>query len=131
MCCHSHRSGEPVEDAGVDAVEVDAELEGRRGEHGVELAGDERLFDGVALFGEEAPAIGGYPPSLRGRHLVPGARRDDLGRAPARAEAQRAMSTPHELGDQAGGFGVRRRADALVLVEQRRVPQRDGPLATR
>src|SRR5438045_3551400 len=54
------RAGEAVEHAGVEATDVDAELEGRGGDHAAHLAVEELVLDLASLLGEIAAAIGAH-----------------------------------------------------------------------
>ena len=86
------RAGEPVEHAGVEPADVDAELECRGGHHAAQPAAEQLAFDLPSFFREVAAAVGrttfgevvGQPAS----HV----RGDDLGAATAATEADRSMT---------------------------------------
>ena len=101
-------AGEPVEHAGVEAPDVDAELERGGGDDPPEVAAEQLALDLASLGGQVAAAVGPHlPGQLRGQpptHLGG----DQLGSLAAAAERDRAMTTTDELGDQHRGLAVGR-----------------------
>ena len=60
------RAGEAVDHHRVEAADVDAELERRRGHDAGQLPGEQLVLDGAALLGEVAAAVGPHPPRASG-----------------------------------------------------------------
>ena len=90
---------------------------------------NEALLDLAALRGRVAGAVGREPGGVAeavGRELV-----DQLGGAAALREHERAQAALDEVGHQLRRLGERARPLAQLLVDQRRVPERDRPLGLR
>ena len=123
---------------GVEAADVDAQLErvGRR--HRQQIPPLEPLLDLAAVLGQISAPVG--------RHLVGEVgvdrrqrrtrlQRDRLGASPAAYEGQRADAVGHQVGDQVsrlGGGGAPNGGSVLALQgRQRRLPERDRCTAVR
>lgn len=107
---------------GVQPRDVDAEFEGGGGGEAEQLAGVEGAFEGAALLGEIAAAVGGDPPDQRAVDLGEaflGDQRDQLGATPGPYEGHRADALDGEVGQQVGRLGGGRTADrgALLAVQ--------------
>ena len=105
------------------------ELERVRRGDAEQLALEQPPLDLAPLRGRVAGAVG------RERRVVPepvgGEAVDQLGRAPALGEAERAQAARDEVGQQPRRLAERARSQAELLVGQRRVPERDRPLGAR
>ncbi len=92
----------------VQAGDVHAQLQGRRGGETEELAGVQGAFQGAALLGEVAAAVGRDTPGQGavdlGESLL-GDHRDQFGAAPGADEGDRAHALHGEVGQQVGGLG--------------------------
>ncbi len=123
---------------GVQAGDVDAEFQGGGGGEAEELAGVEGAFEGSALLGQIAAAVGGHAPDERAVDLGEpflGDHGDQFG-APAGAdEGDRAHALHGQVGEQVGGLGGGGAPDrcALLAVQlgERRLPQGEDHLAAR
>ncbi|NJP74042.1 flp pilus-assembly TadE/G-like family protein [Streptomyces sp. C1-2] len=104
---------------GVEAGDVDAQLQGGGGGEAEEFAGVQRAFQGAAFLGEVAAAVGGDTPGERavdlGQPLL-GDERDQLGTAPGADEGDRAHVLHDEVGQQIGGLGGGGAADGGALL---------------
>jgi hypothetical protein len=97
---------EPVEHAGVEPADVDAQLQRVGGDDAAQLAVGQRLLDLAALLGQVAAAVGphrvvevgGQPPAGGGSH--------HLGAAAAAAEADGPVAAADQLGEQLRGVAV-------------------------
>ena len=123
---------------GVEPGDVDAEFEGGGGGEAEELAGVQGAFQGAALLGEVAAAVGGDAPGEGAVDLGEaflGDHRDQLGAAPGAYEGDRADALDGEVGQQVGGLGGGGTADgrALLAVQlgQRGLPEGEDQLAAR
>ncbi len=116
-------------DHGVEHPDVDPELERVRRAHTEQLAGEEALLDLASLRGCVPGAVRREPGGIAeavGRELV-----DQLGGAAALREHERAQAALDEISHQLRRLGERARPLAQLLVDQRRVPERDRPLRFR
>ena len=131
-CCRSDATvpGKPTEIDAVEQADVDPELERVRRRHAEQLALEQPPLDLAPLRGRVAGAVGRAAgessPEAVGREAV-----DQLGRAAALGEAERAQAALDEVGHQPRRLAERARAQAELLVGQRRVPERDRPLGAR
>ena len=122
--------GKPTEIGAVEVADVDAELERVGRGDAEQVALDEPPLDLASLLRRVAGAIGREP--RRGFRIEPiaGEAVDELGRLAALREADRPQAATHEPGQQARRLTERACADPGLGVEQRRVPERDGPLGS-
>lgn len=124
------------DDDGVQAGDVDAEFEGGGGGQAEKPAGVQGAFQGAALLGEIAPAVGGDPGGQGavdlGKALL-GDDGDQFGAAPGAYEGDRADALDGQIGEEVGGLGGGGAADggALLAVQlgQRRFPQGEDHFA--
>ena len=123
------RAGEAVDDAGVEAADVDAELERGRADDAAQRPRRERAFDLAPLVGEVAGPVG---PHRAGEHRRPALhlRGDDLGGAPAPTEGDHAVVVAGERRGEQRGLAVGGVPQAGELVGGG-LQQGDGALALR
>ena len=124
-----NRSREADRDDRVEHADVDAELERVRRADSEQLAGEEALLDLAPLRGRVAGAVRREARRVAepvGRELV-----DQLRGAAALGEDERAQAAFDEVGHQLRRLGERARPLAQLLVDERRVPERDRPLGLR
>ena len=127
-----HGAGEGHADRGVQAAHVDPQLQRVGGHHGQQLSGHQARLDLAPLGRRVAGAVGsdqlrqvGPPALLQAQPREP---QDQLHAAARAQEADRAHLLLHEVREEVGRLGQRRRAGAGALVDQRGVPHRDPPL---
>ena len=126
-----HRPREADRDRAVEEPDVDSQLEGVGRGDAEELTLDESPLDLAPLRRCVARPVGG---ESCGRGLVEpfgGEAMHELGCAPALGEADRAQVAADELGEDPRGLAERARPHPQLLVEERRVPEGDGPLGAR
>ena len=118
---------------GVEAGDVDAELQGVRRGHPEQVPGREGPLQLPPLLRQVAAAVGVHPPHQVVATAVvqqpPGLVGHRLRAAPGPHERQRAGAAFHQVGQQAGGVGGRgppqRGAVLAGALGQRRLPQRE------
>ena len=114
---------EAVEDAGVEAADVDAELEGGGGHDGPEAPGEQVGLDLATLGGQVAAAVGGHAvPQLPGEPALD-LGGHHLGPSSAATEGDGAMAVEDHAGHQVGRLLVGRPLGtvglpAVVVVRQ-------------
>src|SRR5205823_3573358 len=123
------RSRKAVEHAGVEGADVDAQLECARRDDTPQPPFEQLAFDLAPLLGEVAAAIGTDELAHLGGKPSPGIGGDQFGSLAAAAERDGATVVADERRQQRGSLDVRRRACAGVLVEERRVPEREETFA--
>ena len=129
----SQGAGEALEDDGVEAGHVDAELQGVGGGHTEELALREGRLQLPAFLGEVAAPVGGHRLGQRGPEAafqpVPRLTGDELGAAPARREGDRPQAAPDHVGQQPADLGCGRGPPAFRRVDHGPVEEghRPGP----
>ena len=127
------RSREAVEDRDVECADVDAEFERRGADHAIDAARAQAPFRRASFGRQVASAVRADPRGLArvvvehvlevlGQHLDHQARLREHDRLHLRAD--RVPREPHRL-------RTRRRADAEIGIDHRRVPQEHMPLADR
>ena len=123
---------EAVDDDGVEAADVDAELERVGGGDPEQLAVGEPAFELPALLGQVAGTVRGDRgrprAGARGREDAPGVPGDELRAAAAAGEGERGVTGGDEPRQELGGLDVRRRPRAGGRVEQRPLPEREAAL---
>ncbi len=128
-------AGEARHDHGVQPGDVDTELQRVRGGDPEQVAADQRGLQRPPLLRQVAAAVGRHPRHQRRVHLGEHplrAERRQLRTPPRADEGQRAGALDDEVGQhparlRAGGAAHRRTVLPGQLVEQGRLPQRDGP----
>ncbi len=125
------RAGEAGRDHAVEQADVDPELERVGGRDAEQLARGEPPLDLAPLTRRVPGAVGGEPVAVLAAEPVDGEAVDQLRRLAALGEAERPQPARDELGHQPRRLAERARADAELLVEERRVPERDRPLGAR
>ena len=128
-------AGEAGHQHGVEAADVDAELEGVGRRQPEQLARAQRLLERAALLGQVAAAVGRDPAGQRRVDLgeqLGGGQRHLLGAAPRPDEGQGADALGDQVGEQVGGLGgggaAHRRAVLAGVGGERRLPQRERDL---
>ena len=124
-----HRAGEADRDHRVQRADVDPELECVGRAHSEQLAGEQPLLDLASLSRRVAGSVGREPRRVAersARELV-----DQLGRAAALGEDERAQASLHEVGHELRGVGEGTGALTELLVDQLGIPERDRPLGLR
>lgn len=123
---------------GVEAGDVDAEFQGRRRGEAEEFAGVQGAFQGAALLGEVAAAVGRDTPGQGAVDLAQpflGDDRDQLGAAPGADEGDCADALDGEVGEQVGGLRGRRAAHRSALLAlhlgERGLPQGEHQFTAR
>ncbi len=119
---------------GVQAGDVDAQLQGVGGRHPQQVTGRQRPLQLPALLGQVAAPVGLHPSGQVGPAAVDqdaaGLVGDRLGRAPRPHEGQRPGALLHQVGQQPGGVGGRGATQRGTVLPgplgQRRLPQREG-----
>ncbi len=131
-------AGVAGEEDGVEAGDVDAQLEGRGGGEAQQLAGVQGALDGAALLGEVAAAVGGDAGgegAVHGGEPFLGDQGDELGAASGADEGDGAHPLDGEVGEQVGGLGGGGAADggAPLAVElgERGLPEGEDEFAAR
>ena len=131
-------AGVAGDEHGVEAGDVHAQFERGGGGQAEQLAVVQRAFEGAALLGQVAAAVGGDPVRQRAvdlREPFLGDQGDQFGAAPGAYEGDGAHALDGEVGEQVGGLRGGGPADgrALFAVQfgQRRLPQREDQLAAR
>ncbi len=129
------RAGERDADRGVERADVDPQLQRVGGHDAEQLALDEPALQLAPLLRRVAGAVGRDP---RGQLAAPGVlqrelreARDQLDRLARLHEHDRARAVADQLGQQVGGLGQRGAARRELLIDDRRVPHRHGPLRAR
>ncbi len=124
-------AGEAREQDGVEAADVDAELERVGRGQAEQSPGTQRLLELATLLGEVAAAVGGDLVDERGidlREQAPGGQGDGLGSAARPDEGEGAHPVDDQVGQQVGdlarGRAPRRRAVLADAGHERRLPQR-------
>ena len=129
------RAGEGDADRGVELADVDAELERVGGDHGEQLAAGELGLDLAPLLGRVAGAVGRDPRRQPGLAVLlePARVKRWISSIPRRLRRKQIVRAPldDQVGEQLGGLRERRAAGHRLLVDQRRVPDRDPPLRAR
>ncbi len=130
--------GEPRHQYGVEAADVDAELESVGRGQSDELPGAQVRLQRPAFLREVATAVGGHPPRERRVDLgqEPGSGHGHLlGAAAGPDERQRPHVLGHQVGEQVGGLGRGGAADRCAVLAgpggEGRLPQRQRHLAAR
>ena len=123
------RSGEADRDHAVEQADIDPELERVRCRDAEQLTLEQAPLDLAPLRRRVTRAIG------RERRVVAepvgGEAVDQLGGPPALGEAERAQTARDQIGHQLRGLAQRARAQAQLLVGERRVPERHRALGPR
>ncbi len=112
-------AGPAGEHDGVEAADVQAELEGVGGGDAEQLAALQPLLERAALLRQVARAVGRDPVDELGRRLgqrPAGGQRDRLGAAAGAHEGQRPGALDDQVGQQLGGLGVRRAAHRCAVL---------------
>ncbi len=125
----SDRSGETVDHARVEPADVDAELEGARGDDAGKTAVEQLGLDLPALGREVAASVGTHLVREVVADLSSDCARDDLCGLAAPTERDRARALLEQRRREGGGLDVRRATSSRLDVEQGWVPQRKEPFA--
>ena len=104
------RSGEPVEDTGVETADVDPELQRRGGDHAAEQAAGEQVLDLASLLGEVPRPVGSHGVGQLVRQPGRDVAGDELGALAAAAERDRAVAGLDQPRGDRRGLRVRRGA---------------------
>ena len=123
------RPREADRDHAVEQADVDSELERVRRAHAEQLALEQPPFDLAPLRGRVAGAVGREQRVVA--EPVGGEAVDQLRRAAALGETERAQAALDQVGQQLRGLAEGARAEAELLVGERRVPEGDRPLGPR
>ena len=129
-----HRAREADDDRAVQHADVDAELQGARGDDRQQVAVGQAALELAALLGGVAGAVGRdavAQVAARQREVVAHDAVHHLDGAAAAGEADHALVAQHERGRQRRRLGQRRGALAELGVQQRRVPEGDLALGLR
>ena len=131
-------TGPAADDHGVEAGDVDTQLQRVGGGEPDEFPRPQRLLQRAPLLRQVPGAVGGDPGRQVGRDLgegALGAERDGLGAAPRPYEGQRLEVLDDEVGEQVGGLGGGGAAHGGVVfaaqLGQRRLPERERRRAAR
>ena len=112
-------AGEAVEDAGVEAADVDAQLQGVGGGHAAELATEQLGLDLPPLRRQVPAPVRPHERGQLGRHPAAGLGGHQLGAQAAAGEGDGPRPGRDEAAQQSGGLVVARRPGAGLLVDER------------
>ena len=126
-----HGAGEAHDERHVQAADIDAELQRLRGDDRVQLVVEQPPLDVAPLLRGVAGAVGQH--ALRGGAVAvlqapPHLAVHELGGLAGGREGDDAGAGQHRLGGDVGGLGEGAPPLAAGGVQQRRVPEHDGPL---
>ena len=126
-----HGAREAHRKRAVEKPDVDPELERVRRRHAEEVALDEPTLDVSPLCRRVARAVGREAGGQLRPHALGGEPVDQLRRLPRLRETDRPQAALDEVGEELRAFPERAGAELELLVEERRVPEGDGPSCVR
>ena len=126
----SQGAREGVNQRGVEASNIDAELEGVSGRDAEEIAGEQASLCLSTIGGCVTGAVWGDP-ILQVAQPVGRPAVDQFGALPASGKDDGVLFLAHQIDEQIGGLGHRAASSASFRILERRIPQCDNPVADR